>query len=143
MMKSRRSAGYEPIKGSGRRRRRSQVELEVGARGGGGRRRFSWRIKIFPKLRRLIISPKKLFVRLREGYVKFMVTFGNSRVVSSGFGGSTNQSGAARSAAAAAKEYEEKMIIQIYNSLIAAEGHLAVPRHADSALKTIPEIAAA
>ncbi|KAJ6680119.1 hypothetical protein OIU79_019766 [Salix purpurea] len=120
-----RRRGYERINGSGWIRRNQPVEL-----GSGGstsrrrrRRRFSLRIKIKPKLKILkMSSPKKFFVWLRDAYVKMMLGLANSRAIgTSGFGDSFG--------ARPVKEYDEKMIIQIYKSLVVAQGQL-VPRDA-------------
>ena len=119
-----RRRGYERINGSGWIRRNQPVQL-----GSGGstsrrrRRRFSLRIKIKPKLKILkMSSPKKFFVWLRDAYVKMMLGFANSRAIgTSGFGDAFG--------ARPVKEYDEKMIIEIYKSLVVAQGQL-VPRDA-------------
>ncbi|KAL7172060.1 hypothetical protein ACSBR2_031703 [Camellia fascicularis] len=114
-----RKRGYERLNGTGRRRK-TRVEL---ARAGGGSnrrcRRF-WRIKISPKLR---FSPKKFLIGLRDAYVSFMLRIGDSRVISSGFGGLVDDSmgGFGRRPV---KEYDEKMIVEIYKSLLVAQGQL-------------------
>ncbi|XP_034690612.1 uncharacterized protein LOC117918214 [Vitis riparia] len=77
-----RKGGYVRLNGSGRRKNR--VEL---ARLGSNRRRRFWRIK--PKFRFFRIpSPKKFFIWLRDAYVKMMLGFANSRVMSSGYSAS-------------------------------------------------------
>ncbi|XP_043721148.1 uncharacterized protein LOC122668676 [Telopea speciosissima] len=99
--------------------------LEVGV---GSRRRRFWRIKVTPKLRFFagINSPKKFFQRLRDGYVKMMLRFANSRVFISGYGGGRSYGFGEKSIAM--KEYDEKMIVEIYKSMM-AEGIL-LPRDA-------------
>ena len=103
------------LNGSGRRKNR--VEL---ARLGSNRRRRFWRIK--PKLRFFRIpSPKKFFIWLRDAYVKMMLGFANSRVMSSGYSGVLGD-GIGGFGQRPPKEYDEKMIIEIYRSLVMAQG---------------------
>lgn len=92
------------------------------ARLGSSRRRRFWRIK--PKLRFFRIpSPKKFFIWLRDAYVKMMLGFANSRVVSSGYCGSgALGNGIGGFGQRPLKEYDEKMIIEIYRSLVVAQG---------------------
>ncbi|CAN1797117.1 hypothetical protein LINPERHAP1_LOCUS21150, partial [Linum perenne] len=85
---------------------------------GGGGGRSSWRIKIKPKLKFLnkVGSPKKLFIWLRDAYVRMMVGFANS-----GGGGMVGVGGGGlggRFGRKVVKEYDEKMIIEIYNSVV-------------------------
>ncbi|CAN1310477.1 hypothetical protein LINPERPRIM_LOCUS28080, partial [Linum perenne] len=80
------------------------------------RRRSSWRIKIKPKLKFLnkVGSPKKLFIWLRDAYVRMMVGFANS-----GGGGMVGVDGGVGGfGRKVVKEYDEKMIIEIYNSVV-------------------------
>ncbi|XP_052191514.1 uncharacterized protein LOC127800754 [Diospyros lotus] len=117
-----RRRGYEKLNGGGRRRK-TRVEL---ARAGGGssRRRRFWRIKITPKLRfSFSFSPKKLLIGLRDAYVNFMLRIANSPVISTGYGGGFDDSvsGFGRRPI---KEYDERMIVEIYKSLLAAQGQL-------------------
>ncbi|KAA0046671.1 uncharacterized protein E5676_scaffold411G001450 [Cucumis melo var. makuwa] len=102
---------------------------QLGAAGGGRRRRRIWRIKISPKLRlfRRMPSLKKLLLWLRDSYVKAMLAFANSRVIGGGSGsggGDGIWGGAGRSTL---KEYDEKMITEIYKSLVVAQGRLPPP----------------
>ncbi|KAF5185916.1 hypothetical protein FRX31_024497 [Thalictrum thalictroides] len=99
------------------------------------KKRFRWKIKIKPKLKLFkFSSPKKLLTSIRDGYVKMMLGLANSRVFASGgVGGFAYGGGAIDSGfrSAPLKEYDEKMIIEIYKSLM-IKGQL-VPR---DALKT-------
>ncbi|KAL7226895.1 hypothetical protein ACSBR1_021879 [Camellia fascicularis] len=114
---------YERLSKSGRRRKNNnQVEL---GRSGRRRRRF-WRIKISPKLR--FFSPKKFLIGLRDAYVNFMIRIANKGVMSSGFGGVVDNS-IAGFGRGPVKEYDEKMIIEIYKSLVMAQAQF-VPRDA-------------
>ncbi|XWS76616.1 hypothetical protein CRYUN_Cryun01aG0192100 [Craigia yunnanensis] len=110
--------GYVKLNGS---RRRSRVEL------GSSRRRRFWRIRVKAKLR--IPSPKKFFVWLRDAYVKMMMGLANSRMVNTGYGGAIGDHGVAAFGKLPLKEYDEKMIVEIYKSLLMAQGQL-VPREA-------------
>ncbi|XP_044491932.1 uncharacterized protein LOC123215772 [Mangifera indica] len=116
--------GYERINGTGRRRTRSRLELN------STRRRRSWRIKIKPKLKILrVASPKKFFLWLRDSYVKMMMSFANSRVCT-GYGGAFAGQGVYGFGKGPLKEYDEKMIIEIYKSLMLGAPGQLVPRDA-------------
>ncbi|KAK6286073.1 hypothetical protein POUND7_012252 [Theobroma cacao] len=112
--------GYVKLNGSGRRTRRNRVEL------GSTRRRRFWRIRVKAKLR--IPSPKKFFVWLRDAYVKMMLGFANSRMINTGYGGAIGD-GIAAFGKGPMKEYDEKVIVEIYKSLVMGQGQL-VPREA-------------
>ncbi|XVF32845.1 hypothetical protein REPUB_Repub17cG0117600 [Reevesia pubescens] len=114
--------GYVKLNGS-RRAQRSRVEL------GSTRRKRFWRIRVKAKLK--IPSTKKFFVWLRDAYVKMMLGFANSRMVGTyGYGGGAiGDHGIAAFGKHPIKEYDEKMIIEIYKSLVMAQGQL-VPREA-------------
>lgn len=124
--------GYKRINGSGHRRRTNKVEL--GATQTGKRRFWRWKIKLSPKIRiNRIPSPKKLLTRARDAYVSMMMGLANSRVMTvsgsaGGFGGalSTGPTGNAGFKRAPPKEYDEKMIIQIYKSILMSHGNLEV-----------------
>lgn len=117
--------GYQRLNGPGGRTR-----VELGTTRNRKGRLWRWKIKITPKIRvQRIPSPKKLLVWLRDAYVRMMLGLANSRVMTmsasaSGFGG--DPAGFGR---APPKEYDEKVIIQIYKSLVMGHGHL-VPRDA-------------
>lgn len=112
--------GYEKLNGSDTRRRRNRVEL------GSTRRRRVWRIRITPKLGFLkrVPSPKKLLVWLRDAYVRLMLGFANTRVCSTGYGGALCSDGIGSFGRGPLKEYDDKMIIEIYKSLVLAQGQL-------------------
>lgn len=126
-----RRKGYEKLSGEGRGRRVSRSELgSTSTR--RRRRRFSWRIKIKPKLKiSRLPSPKKFFIWLRDAYVKMMMGFANSRVcASAGYGGGAMAgNGVYGFGKGPLKEYDEKTIVEIYKSLVMAQGQL-VPRDA-------------
>ncbi|CAN0888887.1 hypothetical protein LINGRAHAP2_LOCUS15963 [Linum grandiflorum] len=120
-----RRQGYRRIDGSaaasGHRMRRAKLGGE------GGRR--SWRIKIKPKLKFLnkVGSPKNLFIWLRDAYVRMMVGFANSSaggmVSASSYGGGAIGDGGAVFGRRVVKEYDEKMIIEIYKSVVIAQSN--------------------
>lgn len=123
--------GYQRLNGSGQRTR-----VELGATRNRKGRLWRWKIKITPKIRiQRIPSPKKLLVWLRDAYVRMMLGLANSRVMTmsasaSGFGGTLpGGDPVVVFGRGPPKEYDEKVIIQIYKSLIMGHGHL-VPRDA-------------
>ncbi|KAF7152927.1 hypothetical protein RHSIM_Rhsim01G0288700 [Rhododendron simsii] len=117
--------GYGRLYGS--RRWRMINRAKLGKEGGGsGRRKRSWGIKIARKLR-LILSPKKLLIRLRDAYVNLMLRLDNSNMMmmnGGGFGGA-NSSFDGGFGKGRLKEYDEKTILQMYKSLVMAQGLLA------------------
>ncbi|GLU07320.1 hypothetical protein SLE2022_242820 [Rubroshorea leprosula] len=107
-----RRRSYVKLKGS-RRIRRNEVELGSSL---NGRRRF-WRIRIKPKLR--LRTPKKFFVWLRDAYVNMMLRLSNSWVMTAGSGyGGVISNGIATFGKEPMKEYDEKMIVEIYKSFV-------------------------
>ncbi|KAE8722853.1 F5K24.2-like protein [Hibiscus syriacus] len=104
--------GYVKLNGS-TRSRRSRLELR--------KKRF-WRIRIKAKLR--IKSPKKCFVWLRDAYVSMMLGLANSRMVSSGYRGGVADQGIAAFGKRPVKEYDDKMIVEMYKSLVMGQGQL-------------------
>lgn len=72
-----------------------------------------------PKIRiQRIPSPKKLLVWLRDAYVRMMLGLANSRVATMSASAEPDFC-----RAPPPKEYDEKVIIQIYKSLIMGQGH--------------------
>lgn len=95
---------YERLEGSNRRHKKNRVELGLVRR----KRRF-WRMKSIPKIQLFRLgSPKQLLIRLRDAYVRMMLAFANGvgGGRTTGFGGP------------ALKEYDEKVIMEIYKSLM-------------------------
>ncbi|GAA0148803.1 hypothetical protein LIER_08143 [Lithospermum erythrorhizon] len=98
------------------------------------KRRFSWRLNPTRRLKlnklRYICSPKKFLGGLGDAYINFMNKFADSKVITDGIGGgyagATDDGFATRSM----KEYDEKMIIEIYKSIIIAQGQLVQHRDA-------------
>ncbi|XP_072975112.1 uncharacterized protein [Typha angustifolia] len=89
--------------------------------GGSSRRRRSWRIKIAPRMRIRIlrlVSPKRWLAKIRDAYVRLTLGFASSAHLGAGFGygfgGEVAAFGRPKS-----KEYEERMLVEIYKSIIA------------------------
>lgn len=124
--------GYERINRGGRRRK-CGAEFDAGDGGGtSGRKRPSWRIKLTPKLKlnvNLRFSPKKLLIRLRNAYVNMMLRVANTRVIGGGGMGGFAGDTVAGFGTRPLKEYDERMLVQIYKSMLAAHGQTQlVPR---------------
>ncbi|XP_061358747.1 uncharacterized protein LOC133302940 [Gastrolobium bilobum] len=118
-----RRMGYQRLNGSDRRRRNKVEEL-----GATGTRRWR-RIKMAPKIRiPAICSPKKLVLWVRDAYVRMML--GLAKTMGTGYGGdATSIAIGGFGRAPPRKEYDEKMIIQMYNKsmIVTTQGQL-VPR---------------
>ncbi|KAF8089722.1 hypothetical protein N665_0498s0023 [Sinapis alba] len=112
----RRSRGYERLDGSTKKsnsdpRNVKQVKLDPTRK-----KRFWRRIKIVPKLRVLKkTSPKKLLTRLRDAYVNMMLRLANSQAIGSSFGYGSGLG---------SREYDEKKLVEIYKSMLMAQGTL-------------------
>lgn len=125
-----RRKGYERLSAAGRKRKPRVVELGSAADGGAARRRRFWRIKLTPRLKlKLRFSPKKLLLGLRDAYVNMMMKIANTRMIGSGFGGGFPGDGVTGFGSRPIKEYDERMIVEIYKSIVMAQGQL-VPRDA-------------
>ncbi|GMJ01331.1 hypothetical protein like AT2G47485 [Hibiscus trionum] len=115
--------GYVKLNGCSTGARRSKV-VKLGST-----RRRRRRIRVKAKLR-IVPSPKKLFVWLRDAYVKMMQGLANSRVVvNTGYGGAIGDRNVATFGKRPVKEYGGRMIADIYKSLAMAQGQL-LPREA-------------
>ncbi|EYU46774.1 hypothetical protein ABFS82_04G010700 [Erythranthe guttata] len=120
-----RRKGYVRLNAAGRKRKTRTVELASAAEGSTRRRRF-WRIKLTRRLKlKLRFSPKKFLLGLRDAYVNMMLRIANTRVAGGGYGGD----GVAGFGARPVKEYDERMIVEIYKSIVMAQGQI-VPRDA-------------
>ncbi|KAK3407467.1 hypothetical protein EUGRSUZ_K03517 [Eucalyptus grandis] len=127
---------YERLAGPGSHRREDRAGLDP-APGRRRRRGRSWRVKVAPrvKLLRLAASPRRFFVWLRDAYVKMMLGFASSGMLGGGgfgygYGASVGDARAAGFGRATAKEYDQKMLVEIYKSMLVAQGQLAPPREA-------------
>ncbi|CAO2162293.1 unnamed protein product [Urochloa humidicola] len=99
-------------------------------------RRRGWRVRRGQLGRRLLraLSPRRWLVRLRDAYVSAMLRLASSPAVGYGAGApycATTPHGAAAYAGPTAqlKEYDEKVLVEIYRSILARGGPLplAVP----------------
>ncbi|KAJ0914112.1 hypothetical protein HanPSC8_Chr06g0234951 [Helianthus annuus] len=103
---------YQGVKGYWRRRRYERL-------GGKSQRRF-WRIRITRKLKlKLRFSPKKLLIRIRDAYVNMMMRMANSSLVA-GTGGY----GEAKFGMKPGVKYDEKVMIELYKSLVMRQSQL-------------------
>ncbi|CAH8320717.1 unnamed protein product [Eruca vesicaria subsp. sativa] len=126
------SRGYERLDGSAKKAKSSggrnvkRVKFDPTSR----KRRFWRRIKIVPKLKVLKrASPKKFLTWLRDAYVNMMLRLANSRVIESyGYGGEYGHG----SGLASSREYDEKKLVEIYKSMLMAQGTLVPKLSADS-----------
>ena len=119
---------YQRLGGSGRGRKIRTVD----AGSGRTRRRRLWRFKISRKLKlkfrlnvSLLRSPKRLLIWLRDRYVRMMMGLANTRVCSTaGFGGAVADPGINSFGSIPLKEYDQRVIVEIYKSLVAAQDKL-------------------
>jgi hypothetical protein len=92
--------------------------------GGSGRRRCrGWRVRCGQLRRRLLraLSPRRWLVRLRDAYVSAMLRLASSPAV--GYGAGAPYCGTAAFARPAQlKEYEQKVLVEIYRSILAGGG---------------------
>ncbi|CAI9785587.1 unnamed protein product [Fraxinus pennsylvanica] len=123
-----RRKGYERLNGSLACRGRKSRAVELGVADGSSRRRRFWRIKLTPKLKlKLRFTPKKFLCGLRDAYVNMMMKLANTRMISNGFAGGYAGDGATGFGMRPIKEYDERMIVEIYKSIIMAQGQLMPP----------------
>ncbi|XP_059294541.1 uncharacterized protein LOC132047524 [Lycium ferocissimum] len=114
---------YSGLKGYWRRRGYQKLNktnrVELSAEGSTRKRRF-WKIKLTRKLKLKInfkrFSLKKLLIGLRDAYVNTMLRIANTRE----FGGGSIDGFGMRPS----KEYDERVLVEIYKSMIIAQGKL-------------------
>ncbi|RLM92050.1 hypothetical protein C2845_PM08G11340 [Panicum miliaceum] len=102
--------------------------------GSGRRRRRGWRVRRGQLGRRLLraLSPRRWLVRLRDAYVSAMLRLASSPAVGYGAGApycASTTHGAAFARPPQLKENDEKVLVEIYRSILARGGPLplAVP----------------
>jgi hypothetical protein len=102
--------------------------------GSAWRRRRGWRVRRGQLGRRLLraLSPRRWLVKLRDAYVSAMLRLASSPAVGYGAGTpycATAPRGAAFAQPPQLKEYDEKVLVEIYRSILARGGPLplAVP----------------
>lgn len=110
---------YVRLDGSKQRRRLRIVKL-----GGSRKRRRIWKFKLVHKIKiKKWMNPMVYLVKLRDAYVKMMLNLASSRVFSSdlagsGFGPQYGLGGTNAFGKRPLKEYDEKMLVEIYKSLV-------------------------
>nr|XP_043611518.1 uncharacterized protein LOC122583154 [Erigeron canadensis] len=106
----------------GYRRLTTTTDEEVPSR----RQKWSWKIRMPSKLKiklRFKLSPKKLITSVHDAYVNMMMKIGNSRVISGGaISGSDGR--ISQFEMKSVTKYDEKLIIQLYNSLVMRQAQL-------------------
>ncbi|XP_009601543.1 uncharacterized protein [Nicotiana tomentosiformis] len=140
---------YSGLKGYWKRRgykklNRKNRPVELSAEGSNSnRKRRFWKIKLTrPKLKLKLnfrrFSIKKLLIGLRDAYVNMMLRVANTRGLGGGYGG--DYGGVAGFGMRPIKEYDEKVLVEIYKSMM-AKG-IIVPRDvaASASAKIGPEI---
>lgn len=73
-------------------------------------------------------SPKKFFIKLRDAYVRMMLSFANAGAFSGAGGGLTYGVGGGAFGGfgkPALKEYDEKVLVEIYKSLMVQQQLMA------------------
>ncbi|XP_073148071.1 uncharacterized protein [Henckelia pumila] len=126
-----RRKGYQRFNGGARRKRKMRVvELGSASVDGSVRRRRFWRIKLTPRLnlRLRAFSPKKLLLGLRDAYVNMMLKIANTSVINSGFGGAVAGNGVGGFGMRPLKEYDERMILEIYKSIVMSSQSELAPK---------------
>ncbi|XP_055813488.1 uncharacterized protein LOC129882983 [Solanum dulcamara] len=129
---------YRGLKGYWRRRGYQKLNRVDLSTEGSTRKRKFWKIKLTPKLKLKInfkrFSLKKLLIGLRDAYVTAMLRVANTRGFGGEYGGGIDGFGLRR-----VKEYDEKVLVEIYKSMIIAQGKLA-PRDVAANAKIGPDI---
>ena len=97
--------------------------------GSGRRRRRGWRVRRGQLGRRLLraLSPRRWLVRLRDAYVSVMLRLASSPAVGYGAGApycASTPHGAAVARPLQLKEYDEKVLVEIYRSILERGGAL-------------------
>ncbi|GKC82531.1 hypothetical protein Tco_1138248 [Tanacetum coccineum] len=116
---------YKGVKGYWRRRRYQKLGSDSVRQ-----KRPFWRIRLTPKIKiklKLKYSPKKLLRKIRDGYVNMMLKMANSPMIAGGgaygsYGGYGD--GVASFGMRPVKEYDEKMVIEIYKALAMRQSQL-------------------
>ncbi|CAL4963950.1 unnamed protein product [Urochloa decumbens] len=113
--------------------------------GSTGRRRprRGWRVRRGQLGRRLLraLSPRRWLVRLRDAYVSAMLRLASSPAVGYGAGApycATTPHGAAYARPTQLKEYDEKVLVEIYRSILARGGPLPLAVPSDGATLRLP-----
>ncbi|GJV50022.1 hypothetical protein Tco_1440234 [Tanacetum coccineum] len=120
---------YKGVKGYWRRSRYQKLGSDSVRQ-----KRPFWRIRLTPKIKiklklklKLKCSPKKLLRKIRDGYVNMMLKMANSPMIAGvgaygSYGGYGD--GVASFGMRPVKEYDEKMVIEIYKALAMRQSQL-------------------
>ncbi|XP_037413372.1 uncharacterized protein LOC119276422 [Triticum dicoccoides] len=133
--------GYDRLDAAAAQRRPALATAELGAGGGeatatAGRRR-GWRVRRRGLGRRLLraLSPRRLLSRLRDAYVSAMLRLASSAAV--GYGSAPFCAAPEPFARPRPlKEYEEKVLVEMYRSILARGG--VIPLSGDASLVVSP-----
>ncbi|KAE8778145.1 hypothetical protein D1007_49012 [Hordeum vulgare] len=130
--------GYDRLDAAAAQRRPplAKAELGAGEPATAGRRR-GWRVRRRGLGRRLLraLSPRRLLARLRDAYVSAMLRLASSAAV--GYGSAPFCAGAEPFARPRPlKEYDEKVLVEMYRSILARGG--VIPLSGDAALVVGP-----
>ncbi|WOK96090.1 hypothetical protein Cni_G04797 [Canna indica] len=109
--------GYHHAEGGGGQGRRHVHRAELGGGRRRRRRRWFWRIKVSPRFNFLrAASPVRILARIRDAYVRMMLRLANATPVGVGYyAGDPGM----RFVRPPLKEYDEKVLVEVYKSLIA------------------------
>lgn len=136
--------GYDRLDAAAAQRRPPLATAELGAGGGGApapasRRRRGWRVRRRGGLgRRLLcaLSPRRLLARLRDAYVNAMLRLASSAAV--GYGAAPFCAAAEPFARPRPlKEYDEKVLVEMYRAILARSGGGIVPVSGEEAAPPI------
>ncbi|MFS7901635.1 hypothetical protein Hanom_Chr01g00002011 [Helianthus anomalus] len=108
-------------------RRRSYRRLGTTTDESRTKRKWSWKIRMPRRLKiklRFKFNPKKFIANAHEAYVRMMMRIASSPVVRSGSIGGYGAGGFSQFGMRPMKEYDEKVIIQMYNSLVMRQAQL-------------------
>ncbi|KAJ0610165.1 hypothetical protein HanHA300_Chr01g0000821 [Helianthus annuus] len=108
-------------------RRRSYRRLGTTTDESRSKRKWSWKIRMSRRLKiklRFKFNPKKFIANVHEAYVRMMMRIASSPVVRSGSIGGYGAGGFSQFGMRPMKEYDEKVIIQMYNSLVMRQAQL-------------------
>lgn len=125
-----RRRGYRRISGSGRKRVIPAVHL---GSGGSTRRIRVWSVKIRRKIK-LRWSPKKFFIGIRDAYMRMMMRLASSSAMGvSGYG--NGYGGEACFVTRPVKEYDEKMVVELYKKILMGRNQLVHPDGSEIVLR--------
>ncbi|KAM3403552.1 hypothetical protein ACQJBY_006975 [Aegilops geniculata] len=132
--------GYDRLDAAAAQRRPALATAELGAGGGApataGRRR-GWRVRRRGLGRRVLraLSPRRLLARLRDAYVNAMLRLASSAAV--GYGSAPFCAAPEPFARPRPlKEYDEKLLVEMYRSILARGG--VIPLSGDASLVVGP-----